>query len=382
MRDHTLSSKRWAVPTGKSSGTYAEKGFGSIPMTRATLLHANASPRVSPRSRAGSASTSAWPRPRGAGAVREAPRAGPDRVGRQARAEPRSPKSSSRSSRTPSSCSTTSPTRRAVAVGPTRLTATTSPRCCAASQTSWSPDARPQGGRHPPGRRRARPRGGRLDRRAGHGRRPPEHGDGRRAPRDPLLRLHREAYPGWRWAITVARVPRGKVATVCETNLVPGEGALLSPEWLPYAERLAPGDLGAGDVLPTRRRTRTSSPGSRRPATRTSTRWPCGSSGSAASACSRRRGEAAAQRWYEGEAALTRRSPRRAPPPARRVASSTRWQVHCALFRRVRQRVVTQRRSRRGLDHGCGAHSEVDVDRHEPVPSAEPLVDEIAYDLV
>ena len=58
------------------------------------------------------------------------------------------------------------------------------------------------------------------------------------------------AYPGWRWAITIARVPRGKVATICETNLVPGEGALLSPEWLPYAERLAPGDVGAGDVLP------------------------------------------------------------------------------------------------------------------------------------
>src|SRR5665648_596957 len=57
-------------------------------------------------------------------------------------------------------------------------------------------------------------------------------------------------YPGWRWAITVARVPRGKKVTVCETNLVPGEGALLAPEWLPYDQRLAPGDLGAGDVLP------------------------------------------------------------------------------------------------------------------------------------
>src|ERR1035437_10628314 len=57
-------------------------------------------------------------------------------------------------------------------------------------------------------------------------------------------------YPGWRWAITVARVPRGKKATVCETNLVPGEGALLSPEWLPYDQRLAPGDLGAGGGLP------------------------------------------------------------------------------------------------------------------------------------
>ena len=56
------------------------------------------------------------------------------------------------------------------------------------------------------------------------------------------------AYPGWRWAITVARVPRGKKATVCETNLVPGQGALLSPEWLPYDQRLAPGDIGVGDL--------------------------------------------------------------------------------------------------------------------------------------
>ena len=56
------------------------------------------------------------------------------------------------------------------------------------------------------------------------------------------------AYPGWRWAVSVARVPRGKVATVCETTLVPGEGALLSPPWVPYADRLAPGDLGPGDT--------------------------------------------------------------------------------------------------------------------------------------
>ena len=52
--------------------------------------------------------------------------------------------------------------------------------------------------------------------------------------------------------VSVARVPRAKVATVCETNLLPGPEAVLAPEWLPYADRLAPGDLGAGDVLPRR----------------------------------------------------------------------------------------------------------------------------------
>ena len=59
-------------------------------------------------------------------------------------------------------------------------------------------------------------------------------------------------YGGWRWGVSVARVPRGKVATVCETNLLPTAEAVLAPEWLPYAERLAPGDLGAGDTLPYR----------------------------------------------------------------------------------------------------------------------------------
>ncbi|HSU74944.1 MAG TPA: DUF3027 domain-containing protein, partial [Terrabacter sp.] len=57
-------------------------------------------------------------------------------------------------------------------------------------------------------------------------------------------------YRGWRWGVSVARVPRAKVATVCETNLLPGPDAVLAPEWLPYADRLAPGDLGPGDVLP------------------------------------------------------------------------------------------------------------------------------------
>ncbi len=60
------------------------------------------------------------------------------------------------------------------------------------------------------------------------------------------------AYRGWRWSVSVARAPRQKYATVCETALVPGEDALLPPPWLPYTERIVPGDIGAGDVLPYR----------------------------------------------------------------------------------------------------------------------------------
>ncbi|MFJ6634419.1 DUF3027 domain-containing protein [Streptomyces sp. NPDC091376] len=58
-------------------------------------------------------------------------------------------------------------------------------------------------------------------------------------------------YRGWRWAVTVARASRAKVITVDETVLLPGPDALLAPEWVPWSERLRPGDMGPGDLLPT-----------------------------------------------------------------------------------------------------------------------------------
>ncbi|MFI2203745.1 DUF3027 domain-containing protein [Streptomyces sp. NPDC020192] len=58
-------------------------------------------------------------------------------------------------------------------------------------------------------------------------------------------------YRGWRWAVTVARASRAKIVTLDETVLLPGPDALLAPEWVPWSERLRPGDLGPGDLLPT-----------------------------------------------------------------------------------------------------------------------------------
>ena len=58
------------------------------------------------------------------------------------------------------------------------------------------------------------------------------------------------AYAGWQWAVTVARAPRSKVVTVDEAVLLPGPGALLAPPWVPWQDRLRPGDLGVGDLLP------------------------------------------------------------------------------------------------------------------------------------
>jgi hypothetical protein len=58
-------------------------------------------------------------------------------------------------------------------------------------------------------------------------------------------------YRGWRWAVTVTRASRAKLVTLDETVLLPGPDALLAPEWVPWSERLRPGDLGPGDLLPT-----------------------------------------------------------------------------------------------------------------------------------
>ncbi|MDT4933813.1 MAG: hypothetical protein QOK11_1705 [Pseudonocardiales bacterium] len=57
-------------------------------------------------------------------------------------------------------------------------------------------------------------------------------------------------YTGWYWAVTLARAPRSKTATVDEVVLLPGAGALLAPRWVPWEERLRPGDLSPGDLLP------------------------------------------------------------------------------------------------------------------------------------
>jgi len=58
------------------------------------------------------------------------------------------------------------------------------------------------------------------------------------------------AYAGWRWAVTVARASRAKVVTVSESLLLPGPDSLLAPDWVPWRDRVRPGDLGPGDLLP------------------------------------------------------------------------------------------------------------------------------------
>jgi len=56
-------------------------------------------------------------------------------------------------------------------------------------------------------------------------------------------------YRGWRWSVTLAGGADGPV-TVSEVVLLPGDEALVAPAWVPWHERVRPGDLGPGDLLP------------------------------------------------------------------------------------------------------------------------------------
>ena len=60
---------------------------------------------------------------------------------------------------------------------------------------------------------------------------------------------HMPGYLGWQWAVVVAAYPGADHASVSEVVLVPGPTALLAPEWVPWEERIRPGDLGPGDLL-------------------------------------------------------------------------------------------------------------------------------------
>ena len=58
-------------------------------------------------------------------------------------------------------------------------------------------------------------------------------------------------YVGWHWAVTLARAYRGKQPTVNEVVLLPGDEALRPPAWVPWSDRIKPGDVRPGMLMPT-----------------------------------------------------------------------------------------------------------------------------------
>jgi hypothetical protein len=177
----------------------------------------------------------------------------------------------------------------------------------------------------------------------------------------------------------VARAPRARNVTICETVLLPGEGALLAPSWVPWHERLQPGDLGVGDLLPTRSDDERLAPGyvlSDDPAVE-EVNWELGLGRSRV--LSREGRTDTAERWYDGDHGPRAPISVNAPATARcglcafylPLAGSMRqlFGVCANLFAPDDGRVVS-------ADHGCGAHSEVLVDAATPVEELTTVYDD------
>ena len=58
-------------------------------------------------------------------------------------------------------------------------------------------------------------------------------------------------YADWHWAVTLVRASRAKEPTVNEAVLLPTPDALLAPAWVPWADRIGPGDIAPGTLMPT-----------------------------------------------------------------------------------------------------------------------------------
>lgn len=194
-----------------------------------------------------------------------------------------------------------------------------------------------------------------------------------------LFECELPGYRGWRWAVTVARAPRSRQVTVCETVLLPGPDALRAPGWVPWQERLQPGDVGVGDLLPTPPDDDRLVPGYLRsddPAVEEA-RWELGLGRTRV--MSRLGRHETAQRWYEGRHGPAADISAAAPRAARcascgfylPLAGSMRqaFGVCGNVYAPDDGQVVS-------YDHGCGAHSEVLLDAPVPVEELSTVYDD------
>ncbi|MPZ26339.1 MAG: DUF3027 domain-containing protein [Micromonosporaceae bacterium] len=193
-------------------------------------------------------------------------------------------------------------------------------------------------------------------------------------------------YRGWRWAVTVTRVSRSRQVTISDTVLLPGADALRAPDWVPWDERLKPGDLGVGDLLPTAPDDERLAPGyvlSDDPAVE-EVAWELGFGRQRV--MSRQGRLDTAQRWYEGEhgpdAAIAASAPRSA-----RCGSCGFWLPLAGTLRQAYgvcgNLYAPDDGSVVSVDHGCGAHSEVLLaPEQQPVEELPTVYDDGEVELV
>lgn len=193
-----------------------------------------------------------------------------------------------------------------------------------------------------------------------------------------------KAYPDWRWTVSVARAPRAKVATVCETNLLPSQQSVLAPEWVPYADRLAPGDIGVGDVTPYVEDDMRLEAGFEATGEEDVDQMAFFELGLGRRRVLSAEGrEEAAQRWYDGGHGPTADVARQAPA---RCSSCGYFLPMAGVLRQQFGVCANDWSPADGkvvaLDFGCGAHSEVDMEAPQSRGHQEaPVLDELDSDL-
>ncbi len=201
-----------------------------------------------------------------------------------------------------------------------------------------------------------------------------------------LFACPRPGYQGWRWAVTVARAPRQKTVTVDEIVLLPGDEAIVAPTWVPWRERIKPGDLGPGDLLPTEEDDERLVPGYTAGddvVDEDSVREVAFEMGLGRSRVLSLEGrDLAAQRWYDGSHGPDAPIAQSAPGTCDtcgflvRLAGplSLSFGVCANAFANDDGRVVS-------FDHGCGAHSEAQLSKKSrPQPLPEPVLDTLTWD--
>ena len=168
-------------------------------------------------------------------------------------------------------------------------------------------------------------------------------------------------YVGWRWAVTVAKVDDKSAPTICDVVLLPGSDSLLAPEWVAYKDRLLPGDVGPGDIVPTSADDARLVPGfAALPDDEDLDLAQLFEFGlGRARVLSITGRDLAAQRWYAGSSGPNNPISQQAPKPCNScgffipIAGSLRsaFGVCANILAPDDARVVS-------VDHGCGAHSE------------------------
>ena len=191
-------------------------------------------------------------------------------------------------------------------------------------------------------------------------------------------------YRGWRWAVTITRATRQKLVTLDEMVLIPGDDAIVAPDWVPYKERLQPGDLSPGDLLPVEdddpRLVPTYSFGDDPldADEKAQVRQVAADLGLGRTRTLSVEGrDLAAQRWYDGDAGPGSPLAQQAPASCTSCGFLLRLAGPLAgMFGVCANGNANDDGRIVSLDHGCGAHSEVQLTKKQlPVPPPDHVHD-------